>query len=143
MPPDLVWTFSRGFLRFFQGDFIGAVYMLVPLLENSLRHLLKSDGHDVTTFDDVHQTQQDRTISALFGHMRNELDDVLTKDITTDIDNTFLSKLGPYLRHRVAHGLLDDAGPFRADAIYGCWLIFRLCMIPLFPHKKSIYFPFQ
>ena len=136
VPTDLVATFSRGFLRFFQGDFVGAVYILTPLLENSLRHILKASGHDVTTFDDATQTQQDRTISSLFGQMRTELECILTEEIAADIERLFLSQPGPHLRHALAHGLLDDGDPYGADSIYGCWLMFRLCLLPLFPQRN-------
>jgi hypothetical protein len=137
VPRDTVATYSRGFLRFFQGDFTSGLYILTPLLENSLRHVLKSHGHDVTNFDDSRMTQQDRTISALFGQMRAEMDSIFGRAITTDIENVFLRKSGPYLRHSLAHGLLPDGAPYSADAIYGCWLLFRLCMLPLFPIRRS------
>ena len=138
VPDDLLGTFSRGFLRFFQGDFVSATYTLTPLLENSLRHVLKLHGHDVTTFDSSTQTQADRSISSLFEGMRSELDDVFTREITSDIENVFLIKPGPYLRHRVAHGLLHDGDPYGADAIYACWLIFRLCLLPLFGRREEL-----
>jgi hypothetical protein len=138
VPPDLLQTFARGFSRFFQGDFTSALYILTPLLENSLRHLLKGHGHDVTIFDNATQTQEDRTISSLFEQMRTELDAILTRPITEDIDRVFLAKPGPYIRHAVAHGLLFDGSPYGSDAIYGCWLIFRLCLIPLFPHREAL-----
>jgi len=138
VPPDLLRTFSRGFTYFFRGDFVGALYVLTPLLENSLRHLLRVNGHDVSVFNDSMQTQEDRGITALFGQMRDELDAIFTKPITTDIDNAFLRKPGPYLRHAVAHGLLRDGDPQSADAIYGCWLIFQLCLMPLFRHREEL-----
>lgn len=78
VPADLLKTFSRGFARFFQGDFVSATYILTPLLENSLRYVLKSYGHDVTKFDDATETQEDRTISSLFDQMRLELNSVFT-----------------------------------------------------------------
>lgn len=143
VPPDLVRTFSRGFLRFFQGDFISATYILTPLLENSLRQVLKAYGHDVTTFDDATQTQKDRTLSSLYEQMRSELDEVFTRAVITDIENVFLSKSGPHLRHSLSHGLLHDATPYGADAIYGCWLIFRLCLIPLYPYREELQLPFD
>ena len=86
VPPDLVRTFARAYARFFQGDIVSAIYILTPLLENSLRHVMKSNGHDVTIFDDATQTQQDRTISSLFEQMRPELDSILTTAITADIE---------------------------------------------------------
>jgi hypothetical protein len=119
--------------RFFQGDFVSATYILTPLLENSLRHVLKSNGHDLTIFDAT-RTQQDRTISSLFE--RTELDSILTPAITADIERVFLTKPGLYLRHALAHGLLHDGDPYSADAIYACWLILRLCLLPLFQHRE-------
>ena len=138
VPPGLTATFACGFAKFFRGDFVSATYILTPLLENSLRYILKSSGHDVTIFDDATQTQQDRTISSLFEQMRVELDSVLTTEISADIRRLFLDKPGPHLRHALAHGLLHDGDPYGCDAIYGCWLIFRLCLLPLFPHYQEI-----
>ncbi len=143
VPNDLVRTFSHGFLRFFQGDFVSGLYILTPLLENSLRHVLKTYGHDVTIFDDATQTQEDRTISSLFDQMRGELDAVLGVAITTDIENVFLTKPGPHLRHALSHGLLRDGDPYGHNAIYACWLIFRLCLIPLFAHREQLHLPFD
>jgi hypothetical protein len=143
VPPDLIGTFSRAFTRFFQGDCVSATYILTPLLENSLRYVLKLNGHDVTTFDDATQTQEDRAISSLFEQMRPELDSILTISITADIERVFLIKPGPHLRHAVAHGLLHDGDPYGADAVYGCWLIFRLCLLPLFPHQDELRSAFE
>lgn len=60
-----------------------------------------------------------------------------------DIENVFLKTSGPYLRHSLAHGLLPDGTPYGADAIYGCWLIFHLCMLPLFPIRTQLMLPFD
>jgi hypothetical protein len=138
VPSDLAQTFARGFARFFQGDLTSALYMLTPLLENSLRHALKSYGHDVTTFDNAGQTQEDRTITALFDGMRAELDAVFTRPITEDIERVFLNRPGPAIRHGVAHGLLHDGSPYGADSVYACWLIYRLCLLPLLPYRKEL-----
>ncbi len=138
VPDDLLATFSRGFARFFQGDFVSATYILTPLLENSLRVVLKSAGHDVTIFEDAEQTQKDRTISSLFEQMRSELDSIFGVAITSEIERLYLKKPGPHLRHALSHGLLSDGDPYGADAIYGCWLMFQLCMLPLFKHKEQI-----
>lgn len=143
VPNDLVMTYSRGFMRFFQGDFVSGLYILTPLLENSLRHVLKGRGYDVTKFDDAKLTQEDRTISSLFDQMRTELVSVFGDAIVTDIENVFLKKPGPYLRHSLSHGLLHDGDPYRNDAIYGCWLIFHLCMLPLFPYRTQLTLPFD
>jgi hypothetical protein len=138
VPPDLVGTFARGFARYFQGDHTSALYILAPLVENSLRHLLKAHGHDVTTFDNATQTQQDRTITALYDGMRPELDEIFTKPIVDDIERVFLAKPGPHLRHGVSHGLLHDGTPYGTDANYACWMVLRLCLYPLIPHRQAL-----
>ncbi len=142
VPSDLLETYSVGFVRFFQGDFISAVYILTPLLENSLRFVLKQSGHDVTRFDDASRTQQDRTISQLFEQMRPELNAIFGDTIVADIEHTFVKRPGPAIRHNLAHGLLGDGGALGPDAVYGCWLIYRLCMLPLLPHKDEIELPY-
>jgi hypothetical protein len=138
VPHDLLGTFAKGFAQFFRGDFVSATYILTPLLENSLRHLLRAHGHDVTVFDDATQTQQDRTISALFEQMRPELEGIFPKAITDDLERVFLAKTGPYLRHSLAHGLLHDWDPYGSDALYGCWLIMQLCLIPLLNQREEL-----
>jgi hypothetical protein len=143
VPRDMVATYGRGSLRFFQGDFTSGLYILTPLVENSLRHVLKNHGHNVTNFNDAKMIQQDRTISVLFEQMREELDSIFGHAITMDIENVFLKKPGPYLRHSLAHGLLHDGTPYGADAIYGCWLLFHLCMLPLFSIRTQLMLPFD
>lgn len=137
VPDNLVRTYSRGFRRFMQGDAVSGVYILTPLLEASIRHILKGRGHDVSTFDNATKTQQDLTISAMFDQMRGELVEVFGAAIVTDIENVFLSQPGPTVRHQIAHGLMGDGHPYGPDAAYACWLIFRLCIIPLFPHREE------
>jgi hypothetical protein len=143
VPRGLVMTYSHGFTRFFHGDFISGLYILTPLLEASLRHVLKANGHDVTKLDDATKIQEDRTISSLFEQMRPELDSIFGTAITTDIENVFLRKPGPYIRHSIAHGLLHDGEPYSDDALYACWLIFQLCMIPLYRYREHLRLPFD
>lgn len=134
VPRELLMTYSRGFKSFFQGDPVSALFILTPLLEASLKQLLQKAGHLVTTFDNATQTQQDLTISALFDQRREQLNEVLGNSNASDIERVFLQKPGPSIRHEVAHGLLTDSTPYGTDASYACWLIFRLCLIPLFKH---------
>ncbi len=143
VPHNLVMSYSRGFTRFFQGDFVSALYILTPLLEQSLRQVLRNSGHDVTKLDDATKTQEDRTISSLFDQMRSELLAVFGDAIVADIENVFLKKIGPNLRNRLSHGLLGDGEPYGDDAIYSCWLIFHLCMLPLFAFRSQLTLPFD
>lgn len=75
--------------------------------------------------------------------MRNELETIFGTAITADIERVFLRKSGPHLRHALSHGLLHDGDPYGPDAVYACWLIFRLCLIPLFPYREELQLPFD
>ena len=141
IPPDLHMTIASGFLRFFEADHVSALHILTPMLEGILRHILKSAGHDVSTFDNATGTQEDRTISSLFDAMRAELDEVFGRALTDDIDRVFLSKFGPSIRHAVAHALHHDGMPYSADAIYANWLIWRICCIPILRYRDEIQLP--
>jgi hypothetical protein len=138
VPNELIRTYSRGFRRFFQGDPVSGLYILTPLLEASIRHILKGRGYDVSTFDNATKTQQDLTISAMFDQMKTELVEVFGAAIVTDIENVFLSQPGPTIRHEIAHGLMSDGHPYGPDSAYACWLIFRLCLIPIFPYRHEL-----
>ena len=138
VPSTLLVTFSRGVAHFFNANVVEAAFILIPMLEAILRHILKSLGHDVTVFDDASQTQKDRTLSELLKQMRPELDSVLGVRLTTDIENVFLNKPGPHLRHVFAHGLLHDGVPYSHDVTYACWLIYRLAVLPLVSDRERL-----
>ena len=138
VPNELRYTYAHGFCKFFQGDCISALYVLVPLLEASIKHVLKSLSVDVSVFDSTLEVREDRTISSIFENLRDDLIKIFSNKIVVNIDNVFLSKFGPHLRHSVAHGLLTDGDPFAPDAIYACWLIYHLCMIPLASIREQL-----
>jgi hypothetical protein len=135
--PDQTRTYSIGFTRFFQGDYTAAIYILTPLLENSLRYVLANHGHDVTVFDDQKRTQKDRTITQLFEQMGIELKNILGEPIFHDLELLFLKEPGPRIRHELAHGLFHDGEPYSPESIYACWLLFRICLLPLFPYRSK------
>lgn len=128
--------FSLGFARFWQGDFASATFLLIPQLENSLRWILINAGRD-TSKTDKEETQEDRSLSALLENKIEDLHAVLGDAIVNEIDMLFHFKLGPSLRHKLAHGKLTAGDCYSVECIYACWFIYRLTCIPLFPQWKS------
>ena len=137
VPSGYEFVFAQGFARWFGGESISATSILVPQLENLLRYVLKNAGEDVSTMksDD---TQEDRSIQAIFDQMRPKIVSILGEGIAYEIENLFLFRGGPSVRHGVAHGLFSTGHFYSDDANYACWFIFHLCMLPLLSRWNDI-----
>ena len=128
---DRVDLVTMGLARFFGGDFFSALHILVPQIEHSLRHILKHVGVDPSTIRDD-MTQEDRTLSPMLTQERGSLEGVLGPAIVFEIENLFVFRAGPVLRHRLAHGLVSADECYDSDSIFACWFIYRLFCLPLF-----------
>ena len=138
IPADRVAIFANGILHFLQGDAIAAVHILLPQLENSLRHILRLNGHDVMKINADDMTQEEFGLPALTNFLHSELEAIFGVAMIADIESLCIYRGGPQLRDRLAHGLIPDWEPFGPDAVYACWLIYQLCCIPLLPHWDDL-----
>ncbi len=133
VPDDREALFVAGLLHFFHGDMIAALHILLPQLENSLRHVLRLHGHDVIKLNED-MTQESFGLTQMLTRLRPELETIFGDAVLAEIDSLFLYRGGPQLRDRTSHGLLHHWEPFGHDAIYACWLVYRQLCIPLLPH---------
>ena len=130
VPPGHEHLFALGFARFWQGDFASAAHLLIPQLENSLRYVLLNANRESSKIK-PDLLQEDRSLSGLLQSLRSELEDVFGADLIYELELLFTFKPGPALRHEMAHGKTTAADCYHANAIYACWLIYRLTCIPL------------
>ncbi|WP_198040731.1 DUF4209 domain-containing protein [Phaeobacter inhibens] len=93
----------------------------------------------MTKFDDATGTQEDRTISALYDTLGDELKAIFGTALIDDIRRVFLSKHGPNLRNGVAHALHHDGAAYGPDAIYASWLVWHICCLPLAKHWNELF----
>ena len=137
VPGDRAAIFALGFTRFFGGDFVSALHILVPQLENSLRYFLKQAGVEPST---IHSdmTQENRTLSAILTRDRDALEKIIEPAIVFEIENLFDFRGGPGIRHQLAHGLMSARDCYGTDAVHACWFMFRLCCLPLFPRWQEV-----
>ncbi len=133
IPGDRVDLFSLAFARFFGGDFLSALHILVPQLENSLRYVLKQTGKE-SSYIRSNMIQEDMTLSSLLKNERQSLEDIFGPAIVCVIENLFDFSGGPRIRNQLAHGLISDQECYSGYGIYACWFIFHLCCLPLLPH---------
>jgi len=129
--------YALGFARFFNGDFISALHILVPQLENSLRYVLKQADVDPSAIQSD-MTQENRNLSVMLNRDRETLESIFGGAIVFEIESLFDFRGGPALRHQLAHGLLSAEKCYGADSVHACWFIFRLCTLPLLPHWEQV-----
>ena len=137
VPADRASLFSLAFARFFGGDFISALHILVPQIENSLRYILKQAGKEPSAIRSD-MTQENRNLSVMLTKDRESLEEVFGSAIVYEIENLFDFRGGPALRHQLAHGLVSGDECYGTDAIYASWFIFRLCCLPVLDHWDNL-----
>lgn len=121
--------YGLGLARLWQGDYVTAASLLIPQLENSLRHVLQIVGRDSSKIEED-GIQGDRTLGVLLTYCRDDLERVFGPEMVWEIDALFNFRPGPALRHELAHGKLP-AGAFHSpEVISACWLIYYLVTIP-------------
>ncbi|MET7242182.1 DUF4209 domain-containing protein [Methylobacterium sp. EM32] len=123
-------AFALGLSRFFAGSILEACCILVPQLENSLRHVLKQTGIDVTKITNS-LTQEDVMLSVLLERFREPLDKIFGSAVMFQIEMIFHSRHGFNVRNSLSHGTTRDREFWSASHIFGCWIIYRMMMAPL------------
>ncbi|MBB5746568.1 DUF4209 domain-containing protein [Brevundimonas variabilis] len=131
IPRGHEYLFALGFARFWQGDFASATYLLTPLIEHGIRHVMLNADVDTSKMK-PNLLQQDRALSGLLSsELRPDMDRIFGVDLMFEVEMLFIHQPGPALRHQVAHGMLPAGGCFHPDAVYACWLVYRLACLPL------------
>ncbi len=133
VPPHHEHIFCLGIARFWQGDFASAVHLLVPQIENSIRYVLLN-GNDDSSKMSPELIQEDRSLGTLLETHRVAIEKHFGANLANDIEMLFTYKLGPSLRHELAHGKLYDGACYSANAIYACWLVFHITVSPVVKH---------
>ena len=133
IPPGHEHIFARAIVYFLAGADMEAASLLVPQLENSLRHLLSLKGIDTTTSDE-HGVQTEASLSALLNPKnpwRSELEAILLPSNVLEIDLLYNFAGGPSLRNALAHGKIPSGAFWGHNVLYSNWLIIRLAALPL------------
>lgn len=125
VPPDHEEIFLRGLHAGFHGDFIVAVHLLVPQVENSLRYILEEQGVDVSNLQSD-RTQPVKILGALLGMV--ETKKMLGASLHFEVRGHLIEKTAYDFRNKVAHGFVDEHNCYSAAAVAVWWLVLRLCL---------------
>jgi Domain of unknown function (DUF4209) len=127
--------FAQGFLAGFRRNFPEALSILVPQLENSLRHLLARAGAEVTRRD-KHGLQTVIPMGTILSDGREQLEQILGTDIVKELKVLFSDQHGADIRNGIAHGLFSHDHFFTYPAVYAWWFILFLCINPV--HRRFL-----
>lgn len=126
VPPGHEVIIGRGLLAGFHADWLMVAHLLVPQVENSIRHVLRLNGVDVTNLmSDM--TQPLKVCAQIIGH--NKAKDIFGEDMIFELKGLLLEKRGHQLRHQVAHGMADNRDCYSPATVNVWWLFLRLCVI--------------
>lgn len=125
--PGQQHMWAKGLFAGFQGEYEVALPIIVPLLENSLRHILGQSGARTSTLN-THGVQEELRISAILDH--ESMKEILGNDLVLDLKGLLQERTYGNLRNIVSHGLGTLGTFYSAPAIYLWWLCFRLVLTP-------------
>jgi Domain of unknown function (DUF4209) len=128
-------VFAVGLAAGFSGDFAGAMHLLMPQFENSVRMILAQNGAITSRLDDE-GVQDERSLNELLYSevARNVFGD----ELLFDMQGLLVERWGGNLRYQMAHGLLEVGTMIGAQSVYFWWLTLRLVVLPLLSvHQES------
>lgn len=123
-PKDRKEAYIKGLMSGFSGDFMTALYILIPQVENSIRELAIQCGEPVYNLNEngIEELKTMHAILELDG-VKEKLDD----DFLLSLKTIFCSKFGFNMRNNIAHGIFSDKDFNSYEALYTWWFILRMC----------------
>ena len=107
----------------FQKDFIAAIYLLCPQVENIIRDQLKKIKVRTSNLD----KNNIETYNSLNTLLKSpEIEKILDVNLLFEFKSLFIDPIGFNLRNNTAHGLLDDNEASSSASIYAWWFILKL-----------------
>lgn len=124
--------YKQGLMAGLNGDFLVAIHLLVPQIENSIRHLLSQHGviTSALTADGI-QPEYDLNTTLYMDETKK----ILGADLTFELQGLLTESEGSNLRNRMAHGLMDHGDFYSGSSHYFWAMVIRLCCLPSIVRK--------
>ena len=115
--------YAKGLIAGLQDDPVIAAHLLIPQLENSLRHILKQKGFITSKRETI---QDDFLLHEVLRS--SDLRQILGGDIIFTLTGLLVERMGSNLRNDICHGLLNYDRFFMPELAYFWWLTLYLCL---------------
>ena len=120
-----IWI--RGLLAGLQGDFMAALFILSPLVEDFVRTILKYYHNVDTIYTSPDGVQTEKGLSTLINEPMLEI--AIDKDLVYELNVLFCGNVGFNLRNNIAHGLVNDDLTESYISVYAWWFVFKLIFL--------------
>ncbi len=125
IPKDREHLFIEGIYCGFENNFILAAHLLIPQIENSLKHIIELNGRNATKL--AEEIQNDNTLGSILGTEENGkmLDGICDRNLLLELNSFLVDGNSINFRNRICHGLIS---PFEIDyyGIYVWWLVLKM-----------------
>jgi hypothetical protein len=123
VPPGREVLFAKGLYSGYDHDYVTALHLLSPQIENLVRYHLKNAGTKTSTLDSC-GIENENGLSTLVA--LPEMKAVFGDDLTFEIKALFCDPLGANLRNELAHGLVDHNACNSLHGVYAWWFTLKL-----------------
>jgi len=134
VPPGREYIFAQGLKAGMDGEYLTAIHLLIPQVENSLRHILTQMG-EVTSGIDSQGIQDERSLNITL--YSESILKVFDEDIVFDLKGLLVERFGANLRNRMAHGLMDYNSFYSVEIPYLWCLVLKLCCLPIIQNLRD------
>jgi len=128
IPPGHEGIFLDGLYYGLAGDWMIAVHLLTPQIENSIRYVLEQRGADVANLNSD-LTQEVKTLGALLD--MPEATAIFGPNLVFEMRGLLIEKHGYAFRNDLAHGFLTLGDCYGPAAINVWWLVLKLCHLTM------------
>jgi hypothetical protein len=132
VPSGREYIYAQGLQAGMEGDFVIAVHLLIPQIENSIRFILSQMGV-LTSGIDSDGIQEEHNLNVTL--YTPEIKKVFGENIIFDLQSLLVERLGANLRNRMAHGLMSHNSFYSIHVPYLWALVLQLCCLPLIRQK--------
>lgn len=128
IPKGREFIYAQGLLAGFYKNFIISSHLLIPQLENSLRHILQVKGF-ITSKLTPKMIQDEYSLNQVFDKHYDNLVEIFNEDIVFNLKGLLIERMGSNLRNEICHGLYDDQQFYTGLTPYLFWVTLHLCFI--------------
>ncbi|MDZ8260357.1 DUF4209 domain-containing protein [Nostoc sp. ChiQUE01b] len=135
VPPDREYQYAKGLYAGLIGDFFTSTHILIPQIENSIRHILWQQQGAISSKLE-HGIQNEYDLNQLL--YRPEITAIFDEDTLFDLKGLLIERAGSNLRNRMAHGLINDNEFSSPLMSYFWWVTLRLCCLPILIYEQQV-----